>query len=280
MKQTSHVSRPRQTPPTSRVGVSSLLFFHRDCTEKGWGTHPPHSPAYPFTTQRRRTGSPRAHFRPLGHLTNDNICPAATRTTWPRACRWPKTRREGPQIRASARDSPTSAAQRTLALSAGDTQAMSHLGCSGDTQALSNLGEQWEPCSTGGGHPNLAPSWRRTGVTPRHLGTQRAPCPSAADTPASSHQGTPRTLSLRKTHQPQSIKALNRHLSLCWGHPGLRPSWHSTDTCRSLETHQPQAFLACGSAWNSECWGLSHPRPMTAVTFCICPFWRHSFRTP
>ena len=45
------------------------------------------------------------------------------------------------------------------------------------------------------------------------------------------------------------------------GDTNLQPSWHSTDTCRSLGTHQRQAFLAFCSAWKDECWGLSNPRP-------------------
>ena len=82
-----------------RVRVSSLFFsstencphtagfqpFVRVCTEKGWEDFPPTPlfPACPCTTQPRRTGSLRAHYFPLRHQRNDDICPVATRTTCP-----------------------------------------------------------------------------------------------------------------------------------------------------------------------------------------------------
>ena len=61
------------------------------------------------------------------------------------------------------------------------------------------------------GLPNHKPSW-----------------PSAGDSPASSHLGTQRKIvPLLGALQPQAFSAL------CRGLPGLKPSWHATDTCPS-----------------------------------------------
>ena len=191
-------------PPRLRAyrGVSTAV---RVCTEKGWGTPPPLSPPLLLTTEDSPEAQPHILWRGRVEKSKETL-----RTDEPMDYK----REVGcSQIQASAGDSPTSDAQRTLVLSAGDTPAITHLGCSVDTQA----------------YPNLAPSWHQTGNTPEAT---------------LAHNGPPAPL--LATPQPQATKALRGHLSLCWGHPGLKPSWHSTDTCGSwaLTNLKPSWHLA------------------------------------
>ena len=116
--------RQATSPVSSRLSEQSLPFLpqrlraYRGVTtplsesarRRGGGL--PTIPAYPFTTQRRRTGSPRTPLA-TGHQqkTTTSVSPNSHHS--PRACLWP---REGgrSQIRGSAGDYPTSDAQWTL----------------------------------------------------------------------------------------------------------------------------------------------------------------------
>ena len=78
------------------------------------GTPPPLSPAYPFTTQPRRTGSPRAHLWPLGHQRKTTTFVQSQLAPLGREPAFGLNERRALANPSLSRDSPSSDAQRTL----------------------------------------------------------------------------------------------------------------------------------------------------------------------
>ena len=231
-------------------------------------------PAYSFTTQPRRTGSPRVHFWPLCHQLKKRRH-LSSRSSHHMAPSLPLAQTRGRAL-VKLRPKPGEGGEegrrggRTpRPLTPNGHLSSATLAYNGQLAALLRTPQPRAILAPNGGailaHSRhlalccgLQPSWRTTD--------------SSRDTPTLNHQCTPRTL----------VPLLE---------PNLKPSWRTTDTCPSVGVtlaigHHgtPRTLVVCWGLTNlkpswSE-WGTVQPAANDRRNFLHLSVFGHSSNTP